>query len=52
MYAMCVIRMTLRTNNLFIMDCSAYDKLRNVYLPHLSNLHKDFRVFNRLMSAE
>ena len=23
----------------FIMNCSAYDNLRNLYLPHISNLH-------------
>ena len=36
----------------FIMNCSAYDNLRNLYLPHLSNLQKNVRLFNRLMNAD
>ena len=36
----------------FIMNFSAYDNLRNLYLPYLSNLHKIVSLFNRLMNAD
>ena len=36
----------------FIMNCSAFDHLRDLYLPHLSNERKDITVFNRLMNAD
>ena len=32
----------------FIMNCSAYDNLRNLYLPHLSNLHKNAGAWDGL----
>ena len=36
----------------FIMNCSAYDHLRDLYLPHLSNELEDITVFNKLMNAD
>ena len=32
----------------FTMNCSVYDNLRNLYLPHLSNLHKNVRLFSNV----
>ena len=35
----------------FLMNCSAYNNFCDLYLPHLSNLHKNSILFNRLMNA-
>ena len=52
-YAMCVILITLRMNNILLrIGQHNYDNLRNLYLTPLSNLHKDVRLFNRLMNAD